>query len=250
MRAPPTDQASARPEPDEVVVFRDFFTVGLRFPLDPVVVDIFQLFTIYLHQMTPTSFVRLDLFMWLAKTGRVTPTAEAFARVFRVTVHKKDGGSGEAEPQYGCYTFAFRKTAPSPMQAYRNKWPADCANFWFYHKIRLDPETNTSPLWVERIPVLGKTPVVAVPETAEANAFVALLREVAKSFSTRDLVEEFSACQCFPVRVGWAVSSWVPEEKWVEGIPMPDFTACFSISRNGAFFSFFLIVVFDFVCRC
>ena len=45
------------------------------------------------------------------------------------------------------------------------------------------------------------------------------------------------------------MSSWAPEEKWVEGIPMPDFTACFSISRDGAFFSLFLIVVFDFVCR-
>jgi hypothetical protein len=104
-----------RPEPDEVVVFRDFFTVGHCFPLDPMVVDIFQLFTVYLDQMTPTSFVRLNLLMWLAKTGRVAPTTEAFARVFRIhyqpkriTVHKKDGGSGEAEPQHGCYTFAFR----------------------------------------------------------------------------------------------------------------------------------------------
>ena len=88
-----------------MVVFRDFFTVGLRFPLDPVVVDIFQLFTIYLYQMTPTSFVRWNLFMWLAKTGRVEPTAEAFERVFRIhyqpktiIVPKKDGSSGDAEP--------------------------------------------------------------------------------------------------------------------------------------------------------
>ena len=86
-------------------MIQDFFTAGLRFPLDTVIMDIFRLFTVYLHQMTPTSFVRLDLFMWLAKTGRVTPTAEAFARVFRVhyqtksiTVHKKDGSSGEEEP--------------------------------------------------------------------------------------------------------------------------------------------------------
>ena len=47
--APPADQASARPEPDEVVVFRDFFTAGLRFPLDPVVVEIFRLHGVYLH---------------------------------------------------------------------------------------------------------------------------------------------------------------------------------------------------------
>ena len=110
------------------MVFRDFFTVGLRFPLDPVVVDIFRLFTVYLHQMTPTSFIRLNLFMWLAKTGWVEPTAEAFARVFRIhyqpntiIVQKKDGGSGDAEPQYGCYTFTLRQTASSPIPAYQNK---------------------------------------------------------------------------------------------------------------------------------
>ena len=78
--------------------------------------------------MTPISFVRLNLFMWLAKTGRVAPTAEAFARVFRIhyqpktiTVHNKDGSSGKAELQYGCYTFAFRPTASSSIPAYRNK---------------------------------------------------------------------------------------------------------------------------------
>ena len=105
VRAPPTNQASARPEPDELVVFRDFFTVGLRFPLDSVIVDIFRLFMVYLHQMTPTSFVRLNLFMWLAKTGRVEPTAEAFVRIFRIhyqpkmiVVTKKDGSSGDGEP--------------------------------------------------------------------------------------------------------------------------------------------------------
>jgi hypothetical protein len=255
VRAPPPDQGSARPEHDEVVVFRNFFTTGLRFQLDPVVVDIFRFFKVYLHQMTPTSFVRLNLFMWLAKTGRAAPTTEAFAHVFRIhyqpktiTVHKKDGGSGEAEPRYGCYTFAFRPTAPSPIPAYRNKWLVEWTNFWFFYKIRLDPKTNTSPLLVERIPLLPKTPVVAAPETTEANAFVALLRDVAKSFSARYLVEEFSACQCFPVQEVWAVNSWAPEEKWVEGIPMPDFTSCFTIGRDSAFFN--IIVVFDFACRC
>ena len=73
VRALSADQSSVRPEPDEVVVFRDFFTAGLRFPLDPVIVEIFRLHGVYFHQMTPTSFVRLNLFMWLAKTGKVEP---------------------------------------------------------------------------------------------------------------------------------------------------------------------------------
>jgi len=49
-----------------------------------VVVDIFKVFKVYLHQMTPTSFVRLNIYMWQAKMCKVMPSAEGFARVFRV----------------------------------------------------------------------------------------------------------------------------------------------------------------------
>ena len=84
VRSPPTGETVAHPRTDEVVVFRDLFTTGLRMPLDPVVVDIFRLFKVFLHQMTPTSIVRLNLYMWLAKTSRLSPSAEGFARAFRV----------------------------------------------------------------------------------------------------------------------------------------------------------------------
>ena len=97
-----------------------------------MVVDIFGLLKIYLHQITPTSFVRLNLYMRLAKTGKVTLSAEGFAQGFRIhyqpksiTVHKREEGSGKAEPQYGCYTFACKTMVPSPVAAYRNKWPVD-----------------------------------------------------------------------------------------------------------------------------
>ena len=69
--------------PTRVVVFRDFFIAGLRFPLDPVVLEIFKLFDVYTHQMTPTSFVRLNLYMWLSKTYKLKPSATGFACLFR-----------------------------------------------------------------------------------------------------------------------------------------------------------------------
>ena len=50
------------------MVFCDFFITGLRFPLDPVVVEILKLFDVYPHHMTPTSFVWLNMYMWLMKT--------------------------------------------------------------------------------------------------------------------------------------------------------------------------------------
>ena len=44
VHAPLTGETVTHPRTDEVIVFRDLFTAGLRMPLDPVVVDIFRLF--------------------------------------------------------------------------------------------------------------------------------------------------------------------------------------------------------------
>ena len=90
VRPPPTGETIAHPRADEVVVFRDLFTAGLQMPLDPVVVDIFRLFKVYLHQMTPTSIVRLNLYMWLAKTYRLSPSAEGFARALLTLLSAPD----------------------------------------------------------------------------------------------------------------------------------------------------------------
>ena len=67
-RAPPVGETMAKPRLDEVLVFHDFFVAGLRFPLNLVVMEIFKLFKVFLHQMTPTSFLRLNLYLWMAKT--------------------------------------------------------------------------------------------------------------------------------------------------------------------------------------
>ena len=109
-RPPPEGEIEAKPQPDEVVVFRDFSIAGLRFPLDPVVVEIFKLFNVYTHQMTPASFVRLNLYMWLSKTYKLKPSATGFARLFRCHNHPKtvfvksseDAEATEADPPIWC----------------------------------------------------------------------------------------------------------------------------------------------------
>ena len=60
-RVPPETDTYAKPREDEVVVFKDFFPAGLRFPLDPAVVDIFARYGVFLHHMTPNSFTRINL---------------------------------------------------------------------------------------------------------------------------------------------------------------------------------------------
>ena len=88
-RVPLKTDVYAKPREDEVVVFKDFFLAGLCFPLDPAAVNIFARYGVFLHQMTPNSFARVNLFMWLSKTCRITPTPENFARVMRVHYQPK-----------------------------------------------------------------------------------------------------------------------------------------------------------------
>ena len=154
-------------------------------PLDPVVVDIFRLFKVFLHQMTPTSIVRLNLYMWLAKTCRFSPSAEGFACAFRVhyqpkkiSVQTTGGTEISAVPQYGRYTFAFHKNLPSPVTASKNKWAYNWSSHWFYHKVALDPEMKTHPLIIDHIAALGDVPKLASHARAEDEALFALLRKL------------------------------------------------------------------------
>jgi len=192
--------------------------------------------------MTPTSVVRLNLYMWLAKTCRLTPSAEGFARAFQVhyqpkkiSVESTGGAEISAVPQYGCYTFAFHKNLPSLVTASKNKWANDWSSYWFYHKVTLDSVTRTHPLVVDHISDLGDVPKASSNIRAEDEALLALLRKLSKTFSTRDLVEEFVACGCFPVKAGWSVSSWLAEDRWIEGIPVPDFATVFNLRSDREF---------------
>ena len=118
--------------------------------------------------MTSTSIVRLSLYMWLAKTCQIAPSAEGFARAFRIhyqpkkiSMQSSEGAKISAIPQYGCYTFAFHKNLPYPVAVSKNKLATDWASHWFCHKVTLDATTNTHPLVIDHIPALGDVPKVA-----------------------------------------------------------------------------------------
>jgi hypothetical protein len=78
----PLDEQTPTPEADEVVVFRDFFTCGLRFPCNPVLPAILDAFSVKIHQLSPTSFLEVLKFIWIMKTFRCNLSADAFARFF------------------------------------------------------------------------------------------------------------------------------------------------------------------------
>jgi hypothetical protein len=56
------DEQTPTPEANEVVVFRDFFTCGLRFPCDLILPAILDNFFVKIHQLSPNSFLELSKF--------------------------------------------------------------------------------------------------------------------------------------------------------------------------------------------
>jgi hypothetical protein len=66
------------PRQDEVVVFQSFLKAGLRFPLHKTIVVALKRFNIYLHQLTPNTIVRLEIFIWAIRSQGVELVAKAF----------------------------------------------------------------------------------------------------------------------------------------------------------------------------
>jgi hypothetical protein len=99
----------------------------------------------------------------------------------------------------------------------------------------LDPTSKTHPLVVDHIQALGDVPKVASHVRAEDEVLLALLRKMPKTFGMRDIIKEFVACDCFSVKAGWAISSWLTEDHWIEGIPIPDFVSSFNLWAGHKF---------------
>jgi hypothetical protein len=108
----PLDEQIPAPEDGEVVVFRDFFTCGLRFPCDPILPAILNAFSVKIHQLSPTSFLEVSKFIWIMKTFGRNLSVDAFARFFELVivpdVIKVDDGQ-YYEAQHACCTFNTRR---------------------------------------------------------------------------------------------------------------------------------------------
>jgi hypothetical protein len=59
----PLDEQVPTAEANDVVVFRDFFTCGLRFPCDPILAPILDAFFVKIHQLSPSSFLEVSKFI-------------------------------------------------------------------------------------------------------------------------------------------------------------------------------------------
>jgi hypothetical protein len=108
----PVDEQVPTPEADEIVVFHDFFTCGLRFPCDPLLPPILEKFSVKIHQLSPNSFLEISNFFWIMKTFGCNFGADVFTRLFKLVIvpdiiKLNDGQYYEAH--YICCTFNTRR---------------------------------------------------------------------------------------------------------------------------------------------
>jgi hypothetical protein len=93
------------PEEDEVVVFRSFLKAGLRFPLSSFVVEVLKVFEVYLHQLTPESIIRMNIFVWAVRSQGLEPDAKSFCNIHELLYETKPWGKEQYHNNFGCYSF-------------------------------------------------------------------------------------------------------------------------------------------------
>jgi hypothetical protein len=66
------------------VVFRDFFTAGLRLPVSKKFADILAAYNVQVHQLTPNSIPQVLKFLWACRTFAGDNDVDTFVRHFEI----------------------------------------------------------------------------------------------------------------------------------------------------------------------
>jgi hypothetical protein len=193
-----------KPKEDEVVVFKSFFRVGLRFPLYEMIGEVLKKFEIYLDQLTSNAIVRLSVYIWALRSQGKSANAEGFCRVHEFHYQTKARADGLHE-NFGSYNFAYRKDTKAPAIGYWTKWPTGQTSEWFY--VKADEKKREKLMSMVMSPLrlnFGMTrPLCNMQLGSPCQLAEVEFRVVAEHISTRDLVQEYLANRTFPTSSGW-----------------------------------------------
>jgi hypothetical protein len=194
---------TSTPEENEVVIFRSFFKVGLRFPLSSFVVEVLKIYQIFLHQITLEAIIRMGIFVWAVRSQGLEPSAKSFCSMHELLYETKPWGKEQYHNNFGCYSFVARSGSSCPVPTFRKRWPRDWMKEWFYVKNDLKVREDIKdiimrPIW-QRFGL--RKPKVEIDEAAEEcrKAFGI----VCSFIGTRDLVQEHVAYRIWPFVVNW-----------------------------------------------
>jgi hypothetical protein len=144
--------------------------------------------------------------------------AEGFYRVHELhyqTKAREDGLDGN----FGCYNFAYRKDAKSPVISYRTMWLAGWKTIWFYVKVDEKKEKLVqSPLEL----IFRETrPRCDMKPDCPSQIALGKFQVIAEHIGTRDLVQEFLAFRVFPTLKEWDMPKLKGEKKKKELVRLP-----------------------------
>jgi hypothetical protein len=135
----PGKETTSKPRKNESVVFRDFFTAGLRVPASKKFADILAAYNVQIHQLTPNSIPQVLKFLWACRTFAGDNDVETFVGHFEIHWARKIiiVEDEEKEAQYGCCTLQTRHAGKNQAlvelaPAYKNKWANRWTSYWFY----------------------------------------------------------------------------------------------------------------------
>jgi hypothetical protein len=111
------------PEADEVVVFKSFMKVGLRFPLHKMLVKVRKTFEIYLHQLTPESLIKVGVFIWAMRSQGLETNAKCFCNIHELSYQTKAIAKEQYHNKFGYYSFVPRSDVRYHVPTFRKKWP-------------------------------------------------------------------------------------------------------------------------------
>ena len=84
VKIPPPGQTVPEPEEGYAVVFRDFFTCGLRLPYVPFLRRVLETFNVQVHHLTPTAFLTLSKFCWACASYGAEPDVDTFCTYYEL----------------------------------------------------------------------------------------------------------------------------------------------------------------------
>jgi hypothetical protein len=229
----PGEETVLEPQPDEVVVFEEFFIASLRMPPHPLLAEILLKFQVQIHQLTPNSMVQLSKYICTVLSFRGIPSAQGFVKWYKLHYQpwKIDVDGIELLLQYSCLNFQAKHGGQRAKLtvAMKNKWSRAWTQVWFCCKVPLirvpSPGRGNGILalhsYMTRLDFVTEPSFHCPDNEAGDMAFV----KVTCAIGGRDAVEEYMACGLFPLSGSFNLGEIFEGKMLVSKltVPLPEF---------------------------
>jgi hypothetical protein len=195
------------PNIDEVIIFEEFFAMGLWMPPHPAFTEILLKFLVQLHQLIPNVIAQMLKYFWAVLSFSGEPSSDGFAKCYELHYqHKKVAANGfEKFQQFGVINFHGQRGGEAGLApATKNKWSAGWTKAWFYCKVPLHPcllggkTVHTLRSHMSSLNFRTRPSVQDSVEDLSDDAFIWAY----KNIRGRDVVEEFVSCGVWPLSTG------------------------------------------------